>query len=257
MSMVLTVLRSTLYALLQMIITPLYALIVFAAFPLQPLNRYRVTSGWAHLMLFLLRAICGIHYRVVGAEHIPQTPSIVLSKHQSAWETLAFQQIFPPQVWVLKKELLRVPFFGWGLAMTSPIAIDRSSGKAALKQIVEQGKDRLKQGFWIVIFPEGTRIAPGEKGKYRIGGAWLATHTGVSVVPVAHNAGEYWGKNAFIKLPGTITVSIGAPIDPTGMEPDDLNAKVETWIEQEMVRIGNRKQSKYDNSRAPISLSER
>jgi 1-acyl-sn-glycerol-3-phosphate acyltransferase len=239
--MPLIVLRSTVYMLLQIVITPLYFLIVLASFPLPPLSRYRITSGWAHLMLYLLRMICGINYRVIGAERIPRTPSIILSKHQSAWETLAFQQIFPPQVWVLKKELLRVPFFGWGLAMTSPIAIDRSSGKAALKQIVEQGKDRLKKGFWIVIFPEGTRIAPGQKGKYRIGGAWLATHTNVPVVPVAHNAGEYWGKNALIKLPGTITVSIGAPIDPTGMEPEDLNTRVESWIEAEVERIGHRK----------------
>jgi 1-acyl-sn-glycerol-3-phosphate acyltransferase len=227
--------------LLQIVITPLYFLIVLASFPLPSLSRYRITSGWAHLMLYLLRMICGISYRVIGAERIPRTPSIILSKHQSAWETLAFQQIFPSQVWVLKKELLRVPFFGWGLAMTSPIAIDRSSGKAALKQIVEQGKDRLKKGFWIVIFPEGTRIAPGQKGKYRIGGAWLATHTNVPVVPVAHNAGEYWGKNALIKLPGTITVSIGPPIDPTGMEPEDLNTTVESWIEAEVERIGHRK----------------
>ena len=239
--MPLTVLRSTVYMLLQIVITPLYFLIVLASFPLPPLSRYRITSGWAHLMLYLLRMICGINYRVIGAERIPRTPSIILSKHQSAWETLAFQQIFPSQVWVLKKELLRVPFFGWGLAMTSPIAIDRSSGKAALKQIVEQGKDRLKKGFWIVIFPEGTRIAPGQKGKYRIGGAWLATHTNVPVVPVAHNAGEYWGKNALIKLPGTITVSIGPPIDPTGMEPEDLNIRVESWIEAEVERIGHRK----------------
>ena len=114
-------------------------------------------------MLFLLRNLCGIRYQIIGAENIPETPSIVLSKHQSAWETLAFQKIFPPQVWVLKKELLRIPFFGWGLAMTSPIAIDRSAKKKALEQIVEQGKDRLKQGFWIVIFPEGTRIPPGQR----------------------------------------------------------------------------------------------
>jgi 1-acyl-sn-glycerol-3-phosphate acyltransferase len=176
----------------------------------------------------------------LGIENIPKTPSIVLSKHQSAWETLAFQQIFPAQVWVLKKELLHIPFFGWGLAMTSPIAINRSSGRAALKQIVQQGKDRLKQGLWIVIFPEGTRIVPGKKGKYGIGGAWLATHTGVSVVPVAHNAGELWGKNSFIKRPGTITVSIGAPIDPAGMKASELNARIESWIELEVARIGEK-----------------
>ncbi len=189
-------------------------------------------------MLFLLRHVCGIRYQLTGAENIPKTPSIILSKHQSAWETLAFQEIFPPQVWVLKKELLWIPFFGWGLAMTSPIAIDRSARKKALEQIVEQGKDRLSQGFWIVIFPEGTRIPPGQRGKYRIGGAWLATHTDTLVVPVAHNAGELWGRNSFIKYPGTITVSIGKPIDPAGMEAGELNAQVEAWIENEMLRIG-------------------
>lgn len=189
------------------------------------------------MILFLLEHVCGLRYRILGAENIPDTPSIVLSKHQSAWETLAFQKIFPPQVWVLKKELLRIPFFGWGLAMTSPIAIDRSAGRSALDQVVEQGRNRLEQGFWVVIFPEGTRIPIGQKGKYRIGGAWLATHTGVPVVPVAHNAGEFWARNAFIKKPGTITVSIGKPINPSGMEPNALNAQVENWIESEMAQI--------------------
>ena len=230
-------LRSTLYMFLQIIITPPYAIFTLACFSLSPHARYRVTSTWTFIMLFLLQHICGLKYRIIGAENIPKTPSIILSKHQSAWETLAFQKIFPPQVWVLKKELLRIPFFGWGLAMTSPIAIDRSSGKAALDQVVEQGKQRLKDNFWVVIFPEGTRIAPGKKGKYRIGGAWLATHTNVPVVPVAHNAGEFWGRNSFVKKPGTITVSIGEPIDPTGMEAGELNAKVEAWIESEVARI--------------------
>lgn len=246
MKRVSVVLRSTLYTLLQVIITPVYFLVVLAAFPLAPLDRYRITSGWAHLMLFLLRVICGITYRVTGMEHIPETPSIILSKHQSAWETLAFQEIFPPQVWVLKKELLLVPFFGWGLAMTSPIAIDRSSRKAALKQIVEQGKDRLGKGFSIVIFPEGTRIAPGKKGRYGIGGAWLATHTRALVVPVAHNAGEFWGRNAFLKRPGTISVHIGAAIDPAGMAPGDLNAEVEAWIEEEMEKMDAGKKGNCD-----------
>ncbi|SEP01833.1 1-acyl-sn-glycerol-3-phosphate acyltransferase [Nitrosovibrio sp. Nv6] len=257
MNWVLSALRSALYTLLQVVITPFYFLIVFAAFPLHPLKRYRITSGWAHLMLFLLRIICGIRYRVIGMENIPHVPSIILSKHQSAWETLAFQQIFPPQVWVLKKELLLVPFFGWGLAMTSPIAIDRSSKKAALKQVVEQGKDRLKKGFCIVVFPEGTRIAPGKKGRYGIGGAWLATHTGAPVIPVAHNAGRFWGRNALIKLPGTITVSIGVPIDPAGMEPADLNARVESWIEAEMAHIDNpNPDNEHEEKLTPISQDE-
>jgi len=238
--MILAILRSTLYTLLQIIITPPYAIFTLACFPLSPHQRYRVTSSWTHIMLFLLRHVCGIRYRLIGAENIPDTPSIVLSKHQSAWETLAFQKIFPPQVWVLKKELLRIPFFGWGLAMTSPIAIDRKARKKALEQIVEQGRDRLKQGFWIVVFPEGTRIPPGQRGKYRIGGAWLAVHAHVPVVPVAHNAGEFWGRNSFVKWPGTITVSIGKPIDPTGMEPSELNTQVENWIENEMLRISHK-----------------
>lgn len=237
MSKVSALLRSTVYMLLQVIITPPYALVTLMCFPLSAHQRYRVTSSWTRLMLFLLHYVCGIRYRIIGAEHIPQIPSIVLSKHQSAWETLAFQEIFPPQVWVLKKELLRIPFFGWGLAMTSPIAIDRSARKKALEQIVEQGKDRLQRGFWIVIFPEGTRIPPGQRGRYRIGGAWLATHVHVPVVPVAHNAGELWGRNSFIKYPGTVTVSIGKPIDPTGMEASELNARVEAWIENEVSRI--------------------
>lgn len=245
--MTVAVLRSALYMLLQIIITPPYALLTLACFPLSPHNRYRVTSSWTMIMLFLLRHLCGIRYQIIGAENIPKTPSIVISKHQSAWETLAFQKIFPPQVWVLKKELLRIPFFGWGLAMTSPIAIDRSAKKKALEQIVEQGKDRLSQGFWIVIFPEGTRIPPGQRGKYRIGGAWLATHTHVPVVPVAHNAGELWGRNSFVKHSGTITVSIGEPIDPTGMEAGELNAKVEAWIEDEMLRISEQSQRNQKN----------
>lgn len=237
MKFVIAALRSTLYFLLQIIITPPYALIVLVSYPLSPLNRYRVISGWAHIMLFLARVICGVRYCVLGTENIPKKPTIVLSKHQSAWETLAFQKIFPPQVWVLKKELLHIPFFGWGLAMTSPIAINRSLGRAALKQIVRQGRDRLQKGLWIIIFPEGTRVDPGKKGKYGIGGAWLATNTGVPVVPVAHNAGVLWGKNSFIKFPGTITVSIGEPIDPAGMDANELNNKVEEWIELEVTRI--------------------
>ena len=240
MRFIIAVLRSTLYLLLQIIITPPYALVVFVTYPLSPLNRYRVISGWSHIMLFLARFICGVRYCVLGTENIPKKPTIVLSKHQSAWETLAFQQIFPPQVWVLKKELLHIPFFGWGLAMTSPIAINRSQGKAALKQIIRQGRDRLQKGLWVIIFPEGTRIDPGKKGRYGIGGAWLSTSTGVSVVPVAHNAGVLWGKNSFIKFPGTITVSIGEPIDPAGMEANELNNKVEEWIELEVIRIGDK-----------------
>lgn len=233
----LLVLRSALYALGMVVVTPVYFVIILLAFPLKPIERYRIIAVWSRIMLAWLKLTCGLDYRVLGAENLPKGPAIILSKHQSAWETLAFQQILPPLVWVLKRELLRIPFFGWGLAMGYPIAIDRTAGKEALKQVLHQGEDRLAQGFWVVIFPEGTRVKPGEKGKYNIGGAFLAIHAGVPAVPVAHNAGEFWGKNAFLKHPGTITLSIGQPIDPKGMKPGELNARVEEWIEGEMARI--------------------
>lgn len=227
-------LRSAAFMLVMWIITPFYAVFAMFTFPLPAVMRYRLITGWALFMLWWLKVTCGITHRIIGAENIPETPHIILSKHQSAWETLAFQKIFPPQVWVLKRELLWIPFFGWGLAMTSPIAINRSAGREALKQMVEQGKDRLRKGFWVVIFPEGTRTAPGDKGKYHIGGAWLATHTETPVLPVAHNAGEFWAKNSFLKKPGVITVSIGKPMASEGLKPDELNQQVEHWIEGEM-----------------------
>jgi 1-acyl-sn-glycerol-3-phosphate acyltransferase len=233
-------LRSLLFTLGQWLFTLIFSLFAILTFPLKPVTRYRIISLWARSMLWWLRVTCGVRYRIIGRENIPDHPSTILSKHQSAWETLAFQQIFPPQVWVLKRELLWVPFFGWGLAMTSPIAIDRSAGREALKQMVSQGKDRMKKGFWVVIFPEGTRMSPGTKGKYHIGGAWLATHTSSTVVPVAHNAGEFWPKNSFIKKPGTITVSIGQPIESAGLKPDALNQQVEHWIEQEMLLLSQK-----------------
>jgi 1-acyl-sn-glycerol-3-phosphate acyltransferase len=233
-------LRSFLFTLGQWLFTLIFSLFAILTFPFKPITRYRIISIWAKSMLWWLRITCGVTYRIIGREHIPDHASIILSKHQSAWETLAFQKIFPPQVWVLKRELLWVPFFGWGLAMTSPIAINRSAGREALKQMVAQGKDRMKKGFWVVIFPEGTRMAPGTKGKYHIGGAWLAAHTSSTVVPVAHNAGEFWPKNSFIKKPGVITVSIGPAIDSTGLKPDELNQQVEQWIEQEMLVLNQK-----------------
>jgi 1-acyl-sn-glycerol-3-phosphate acyltransferase len=232
------VVRSCLFALFQIVITPLFAVISLFTFPFRPLIRYRIITTWSRLMVDATRVLCGINYRVIGAENIPREPCIILAKHQSAWETLAFQVIFPPQVWVVKRELLWIPFFGWGLAMLSPIAIDRGAGARALRQTLEQGRDRLKQGFSIVIFPEGTRIAPGARGTYHPGGAWLAVKTAVPVLPVAHNAGKFWRRKAFLKHPGLITISIGAPIAPGNSDAGELNARVEHWIETEMQRIG-------------------
>ena len=231
------VLRSILFSLSLILVTPPFSILALLTFPFPPLVRYHVISRWSLIVLWLLRVLCGLRYEVRGRENIPSTPSIVLCKHQSAWETLALQQVFPPQVWVMKRSMLLVPFLGWGLAMLSPIAIDRNGGRAALKQVTEQGRDRLRKGLWVVIFPEGTRVAPGAAGRYGIGGAWLATHTNTPVIPVAHNAGEFWGRNSIMKYPGTITMSIGAPIAAEGMKPSDLNDKVQNWIETEMKQI--------------------
>ena len=231
------VLRSTLYAVLQIVVTIPYSLLALLTFPLPALVRYRVISTWSRLMVWGAEHICGIRYRVIGAENIPREPCVVLAKHESAWETLAFQEIFPPQVWVVKRELLWIPFFGWGLAMLSPIAIDRRDVVRALRQTVEQGRERLKRGFTIVIFPEGTRSAPGARGTYQAGGALLATKTGAPVLPVAHNAGNYWKRHAFVKHPGLVTVSIGPLMHPRGMKAAELMRAVEEWIESEMVRI--------------------
>ena len=227
-------LRSLAFAVALVIITPPYAILALASFPLPRLLRFRIISGWSRIVLALARVLCGIRYQVEGLEHLPRIPSIILSKHQSAWETLAFQAIFPPQVLVLTRELLWIPFFGWGLALMSPIAINRSRGREALRRMAELGTARLRQGFWIVMFPEGTRIKPGARGTYHAGGAWLASKTGAAIVPVAHNAGECWGKNAFLKQPGLVTVSIGKPISSSGRNADELIAEVESWIENRM-----------------------
>ena len=226
-------LRSGLFALALLLITPPYALLALATLPLPRMTRYRVISGWSHLVVHLARHIAGIRWRVEGREHLPKQPAVILSKHQSAWETMAFQLIFPPQVHVLKRELLWIPFFGWGLALMSPIAIDRARGLAALRSIARRGRERLAQGFWVVVFPEGTRVAPGTRRAYQLGGAWLAAASGAPIVPVAHNAGLFWPRNAFLKRPGTVTVRIGPSIEPGNRDPKTLNALAEQWIEEQ------------------------
>ncbi|RFC38992.1 MAG: 1-acyl-sn-glycerol-3-phosphate acyltransferase [Candidatus Nitrotoga sp. CP45] len=229
--------RSLIFLLLQIVITPLFTLIAILTFPFHPITRYRIISGWALTMLWLLRVVCDIRMEVRGAENIPTKPCLVLCKHQSAWETIALQKVFPPQVWVIKRELLWLPFFGWGLAMTSPVAIKRSEGREAIKQLLRQGKERLALGFCVVIFPEGTRIPFGQRGRYKIGGALLGVSSGVPIVPVAHNAGKLWGRESFFKYPGVITMSIGAPIDPAGLKAEEINRRVEEWIETEVTRL--------------------
>jgi 1-acyl-sn-glycerol-3-phosphate acyltransferase len=231
------VIRSLVFLMLQIIITPVFAMLALFTFPLSRLTRYRFISLWAKMMLPILHTVCGIRHEVKGAANLPATPCIVMCKHQSAWETLALQKIFPPQVWVLKRELLWIPFFGWALALTSPIAIKRSDGKGAIKQLLQQGKERLAQGFCVVVFPEGTRVPFGQRGKYKIGGSLLAASSGVPVIPVAHNAGRLWGRHAFSKHPGVITMSIGVPIETKGLRAEEINARVEAWIENEIQNL--------------------
>jgi len=214
-------LRSVAFAIALVVLTPLYAILILLSAWLPRVTRYRVISGWAHIVIRLACAICGIRYRVEGLEHLPRRPSVILAKHQSAWE----------------RELLWIPFFGWGLALMSPIAIHRGKGHAALREIARKGKERLEQGFWVVVFPEGTRVAPGERRKYQLGGAWLAAASAAPVVPVAHNAGLCWPRNAFVKRSGTITVRIGPAIESAGLDPQQINARAEQWIEKQQLEL--------------------
>ncbi len=240
----LSLLRSIVFTLAAALITPPYAFLALAIFFLPPMTRYRIIRTWSVAIVWLARIICGVRWTVTGIDRLPSVPSIILSKHQSAWETLAFQAIFPPQVWVLKRSLLWVPFVGWGIGMLSPIAIDRSQRMRALKQMLQQGRARLASGFWVVVFPEGSRIDPGRRGTWQIGGAWLAAHAGAPVVPVAVNSGELWPRNGFIKHPGTIEVVILDPIDPSGMKAEALNELVEQRVEHAMLQLNGKARSR-------------
>lgn len=199
--------------------------------------RYFYMTRWGRFVIWWLKLTCNLDFRVEGAENIPDTTCIVMAKHQSAWETIALQQVLPPQTWVLKRELLWLPVFGWGLALMKPVGIDRKAGKKALRQVIQQGTDRLKQGLWLIVFPEGTRTLPGQHQRYAIGGAMLAEKSGFPVLPVCHNAGEFWPKQSFLKKPGTITLVIGEPVETKGVRANVLNAQVEEWIESTYQRI--------------------
>ncbi len=231
--------RSLLFNAIMWLSVPLVvppALLLAALLPFHA--RYRLLSLWGRFHTWLAWHLCGLKYHVTGREHLPKHgAAIVLAKHQSAWETIAFQEIFPPQTWVLKRELMWIPIFGWGLALLKPIAIDRGAGRKAVAQVVEQGRARLAEGIWVVIFPEGTRVAPGHKRRYGIGGAVLAAETGYPVIPVAHNAGSYWPRRGFLKKPGTIEVVIGPAIATHGHSPEQINQRVEAWIEGQMARL--------------------
>lgn len=224
--------RSLFFYLGQTISTLVFVPICLLAYPLSFHARYYIVTRWTVFNLWWLKLCCGVHYRIEGRENIPQQPGIVMCKHQSAWETLALQLLFVPQVWILKRELLQIPIYGWGLASMQPIAIERSSAIKSFRQIVEQGCERLKKDLWVIIFPEGTRVAPDSRQKYLPGGGLLAEKSGAMITPVAHNAGYLWPRNSFIKQPGTITMVIGPVIDPAGKSASQITREVEQWIEE-------------------------
>lgn len=235
---ILTALRSAAYlAFLVGTVMP-YALFVLACRWLPQAGRYWLCVGWTRIAIWGGRWICGIRWKVEGWENLPKGPAILLPKHQSAWETLWLPSTMPRRLtFVYKRELHWVPFFGWAFASIGMINIDRSKGQAAFEQVVEQGIEHLADNWWIVIFPEGTRRPPGGEPRYKTGGVRLAVRTGTPVVPIALNSGECWPRKAFLKQPGTITISIGEPIPTEGRNEREIAALVESWIETEMRRL--------------------
>ncbi|MGC9163877.1 MAG: lysophospholipid acyltransferase family protein [Thiomonas sp.] len=233
------VVRSLLYMVWLIVTVVPYAVVVLvASIFIRGTPLYRLALGWARLSVWGARVICGIRSRVSGLEHLPDGPAILLSKHQSAWETLALPLIMPrPLSYVFKRELLYVPFFGWALGRLDMVHIDRSKRAEAFQRVERQGRQILQQGNWIIMFPEGTRTARGQQGVYKTGGTRLAIATGVPVVPIAVTSARCWPRQAFIKTPGVIDVSIGKPISPLGRKPAEMMAEVEQWIEAEMRRL--------------------
>ena len=206
-------------------------------------TQFAIARSWARMVFWLLDKMCGLKFTVEGRERIPAGNHIVMSNHTSAWETIAQFLIFPPQVWVLKRELLWIPLIGWGLKLLRPISINRGAGHRAVNQVVEQGKERLAAGLWIIIFPEGTRVVAGETRKYGVSGALLATATGKYVVPLSHNASDFWVRRGIVKKAGTIKVIIGEPISSTGKDARELNDEVRRSIEAGLARIAQSPES--------------
>jgi len=237
-----TFIRSTLFTLFLLVFTPIWSVLCMLAFPfLNPENRYRFIGLWNKVVIQVLKHLCGIHFEIRGMENIQAVldqPVVVLSKHQSAYETIAYIALLPKQLcFVFKRELLWIPFFGWALALLKMIHINRASKETAALSVASQGRKRLSEGKWILMFPEGTRTPVGSHKPYRKGGARLASATGATVVPIAHNAGRFWPRNSFMKYPGTVIFSIGPAIASAGKSGDQLHQEVESWIEAEMRRI--------------------
>jgi 1-acyl-sn-glycerol-3-phosphate acyltransferase len=229
--------RSLLFLLILLVVTPPYTLLVILCRPLPHHMRRQSVVPWVNFVIWLVKHLLGIPYRLLGAENIPARAPVVLAKHQSAWETLMLQEVFKDTAFVWRKEIKYLPFFGWALASIPMIETDRNASKSSIKRLVEQGRHRLENGYTVIIFPEGTRAQPGSKNRYKVGGAHLAVETGAPVLPVALNSGEFWGRNALFKRSGTVTVSIGPAIEPAGLTANEITRRAEDWIEAEMRRI--------------------
>lgn len=231
--------RSLLYLVSLVVTTVILAgLLSLVGWLLPYRQRCLIANAWGATNLWFLKHLCGLGYRIEGLEKIPESGAIILAKHQSAWETMALRALLPPeQAWVLKRELMWVPFFGWAAATVQPIAINRKSGSKAARQVIDTGIERLRQGRLVVIFPEGTRVAPGERRRYGLGGALLAEKTGMPIIPIAHNAGTFWRRRDIRKYPGTVQVVVGDAILTADRKAADINKDVEAWIENTMSRI--------------------
>jgi 1-acyl-sn-glycerol-3-phosphate acyltransferase len=230
-------LGSIAFTTLLFVSVPIWGVVVFVAGLCVRRAAYAGARAWTRAVLYALRTLCRLGYVVEGREHLPAAPCVVLMKHSSAWETLAQLVIFPRQTWVLKRELMWAPVLGWVLALLKPIAINRKGGAGAVQQVLEQGKARLAEGCWVVIFPEGTRVPAGESRRYGLGGALLAASAGCPVVPVAHDAGAYWPRRGWLKRRGTIRVVIGPPIATQGLEARVINDRAQRWIESTLAAL--------------------
>ncbi|HEX6997019.1 MAG TPA: lysophospholipid acyltransferase family protein [Gammaproteobacteria bacterium] len=228
---------SILFTLYLFLSVAIYGPLVLLTAPFPHRVRYRAALVWVDSVLWLLRVLCRLDYVVEGREWLPKENTVLLVKHSSAWETIAQLRIFPVQTWVVKRELLWAPVFGWVLPLLRTIAIDRRGGRAAVQQVVDQGLERLAEGFWVVIFPEGTRVPIGQTRRYGLSGALLAAAAGRPVVPVAHNAGYFWRRRGWLKRPGTVRVVIGPPIPAAGREPREVCDEAQRWIERKVAEI--------------------
>lgn len=233
------ILRAIPFWTLFLINTLIVGIIIVACFATPLSFRYKLKRVWIRNNMFLMEKICGLRYRVEGARNIPEKPVIIFSKHQSAYETIVLAEIFRPVAWVLKRELLWIPIFGWALALVAPTAINRKAGSRAIDQVVKEGCRSLHNGRWVVIFPEGTRTAPGSQPSYRIGGGILAVKSGFPVLPVAHNAGEFWARGSLLLWPGEVVFSIGPVIHTDNKKPEEIMQQAQNWIETKMGEISD------------------